>query len=223
MQRIYFDMKRVIVVALVFIIGIFITYQMNKPKEKLRIFTPADINPILVDSTLKNKNIKHRIASFNLIDQNGNSFTEKELEGKIYVTDFFFTTCPTICPKMSDNLKNVYAAFKNDNDIMLVSHSVTPEIDTPEILAEYAKKYDADRSKWVFLTGAKTEIYELARKSYFVVTDEGTGDEHDFIHTENFVLIDKEKRIRGYYDGTDEKEIERLIKEINILKKEYEN
>jgi protein SCO1 len=211
----------VVSVFLILIVGIAVAFNILKPEEKLKVFRPIDLNPMLVDESLKGSSKAHRISDFSLTAQDGANVSLKDLEGKIYVADFFFTTCPTICPAMSANMKRVYDRFLDAQDFVLVSHTVMPEVDTQEILAEYARRYGADSNRWLFLTGDKKSIYELARKSYFAVTTEGEGDEHDFIHTENLILVDKEKRIRGYYDGTDAKDVDRLIKEIEILQKEY--
>jgi len=156
------------------------------------------------------------------VDQDGKAFNQSDLEGKYYVSDFFFTTCPTICPDMSTQLKRVQEAYKADDDFMIVSHTVNPEVDSAETLKAYAELYEADPNKWVFLTGDKKIIYDLARKSYFAATTEGDGGVNDFIHTENFVLVDKEKRIRGFYDGTSEESVDQLITDIEILSQEYD-
>ncbi|MDQ3192422.1 MAG: SCO family protein [Bacteroidota bacterium] len=211
----------VIAVAVIVIIGAIIVFNIIKPEQKLKVYKPSDINSKLIDENSIKKAGPHRIANFELINQNGITVTEKALENKIYVADFFFTTCPSICPVMSSQMKRLNDKYKNDSDFIIVSHTVMPEIDTPEVLAEYALLYDASEKNWLFLTGDKKSIYELARQSYFAVTTEGDGDEHDFIHTENFILVDKEKRIRGFYDGTDKNDVDRLILEIEILKKEY--
>lgn len=211
-----------IVPAVILAVGIGIAYQMIKAGRTLPIYSPAMLNPELVDESKQGVSKNHKIADFNLIDQNGENFSTKDLEGKYYVTDFFFTTCPTICPDMSSQLVRVQNAYKENADFMIVSHSVTPDIDTPKVLLEYGKRYEADFNKWVFLTGDKKQIYDLARKSYFAATTEGDGGPDDFIHTENFVLVDKEKRIRGFYDGTDAESVDQLITDIEILAQEYE-
>ena len=180
---------------LIFFIAIALAYQLLKPPVKLKIHSPADLKPELVDSSVQNAGKKHRIAGFELINQDGDTVTQKRFENVIYVADFFFTTCRSICPKMSTQMQRVYEEFKDDDQIMLLSHTVFPEIDSVPVLAEYAKKYNAGSDKWMLVTGDKKHIYELARKSYFAVTTEGAGGEDDFIHTENFILIDKEKRI----------------------------
>jgi protein SCO1/2 len=195
---------------------------MIKDNRSLPIYTPAMINPELVDESKRSERVKHQIADFQLIDQDGNSFDQSALENKYYVSDFFFTTCPTICPDMSAQLQRVQKAYANDEDFMIVSHTVNPEIDTAETLKAYAELYEADPNKWVFLTGDKRKIYDLARKSYFAATTEGDGGVDDFIHTENFVLVDKEKRIRGFYDGTSKESVDQLITDIEILAQEYD-
>ena len=212
----------IIIPAVLLMIGIGIAYQMIKSNQKLPIYSPGMINPDLVDESKQNITRNHRIADFSLIDQNGNTFTEQNLKGKFYVTDFFFTSCPDICKDMSANLVRVQKAHKNMDDFLIVSHSVTPEFDNPKVLTDYGKRYGADFDKWIFLTGDKKEIYNLARKSYFAATTEGDGGVDDFIHTENFVLVDKEKRIRGYYDGTDPKSVDQLIDDIEILSRAYD-
>ncbi|MFN4235471.1 MAG: SCO family protein [Bacteroidia bacterium] len=203
----------------IFLIGVLIVYFFIIPVPVLKIYKPSDINPALVDQDQQN-NKPHRIADFKLLNQNGDTITLKNLDGKIYVADFFFTTCPTICPKMSDQMHRVYEKYKDNPQVMIVSHTVMPEVDSVSVLKAYADKYHADADKWIFLTGPKEEIYQLARKSYFAVITEGDGGVDDFIHTENFILVDKQKRIRGFYDGTSEEDVDRLIKEISYLLKE---
>ena len=212
---------RVAIFLIIAGIAVLVAYRMNLDSRTLKIYNPAEINPKLVDESKRSVFRNHRIADFNLTDQNGNEFTQENLEGKIYVTDFFFTTCPSICIDMSKHLMTVQDEFENDEEIVIVSHTVQPEVDSVPVLKEYAERHDAIENKWIFLTGDKRKIYDLARKSYFAVTTEGNGDETDFIHTENFVLIDKEKRIRGFYDGTSEKDVQNLIDDIYVLKREY--
>lgn len=204
------------------IIGITVFYQIQIREERLKIYNPIDVNPRLVDDAYRHIRNNHTIADFELINQNGDTITQKNYEGKIYVADFFFTRCQTICIAMAYNMNELQNHFKEDKDIMFLSHSVTPVMDSVPVLKAYAEKKGVIDAKWNVTTGAKKHIYNLARKSYFAVLDEGDGDEQDFIHTEQFVLIDKEKRIRGFYDGTDKEEMQRLISEVAILKKEYD-
>ena len=203
--------------------GMIVVYPMIKKNQRLQVFQPADVNPKLVDSDMQRTAKAHRIGDFSLTDQTGATVTNKDFENKIYVADFFFTTCPSICPKMTANLTELAEVYKNDDDIMFLSHSVTPVKDSVPVLAAYGEKYGANPDKWKLVTGPKKHIYELARRSYFAVTTEGDGGEKDFIHTENFILVDKERKIRGFYDGTSKEEMDRLQKDITILRYEYED
>jgi len=192
-----------------------IVYQVYK--DKLAVYNPADINPELVDKSLQKLSENHTVSDFELINQKGKTITQDVYKDKIYVADFFFSSCTTICPMMTNNMVKIQEEFLNDKNIMLLSLSVTPNIDSIPRLREYADKNGVIDSKWNVTTGNKKHIYELARKSYFAVTDEGDGGLQDFIHTSNFVLIDKKKQIRGIYNGIDNKEILRLINDIKIL------
>ena len=186
-------------------------------KKQLPIHNPTYFNPKLVDKSIRNVSDNHTIKDFNLINQNGVKVSSKDYENKIYVVDFFFTSCPSICPIMTNNMLLIQEEFIKNNDIMLLSISVTPEIDNVQVLKKYAIKKGVIDSKWNITTGSKKHIYELARKSFFAVLDKGDGGLQDFIHTPNFILVDTKKQIRGIYDGTVEKEISRLIQDINIL------
>ena len=186
-------------------------------KKQLPIYNPTDFNPKLVDKSIRNVSDNHRVKDFNLINQNGIKVSSKDYENKIYVVDFFFTSCPSICPIMTNNMLLIQEEFIQNNNIMLLSMSVTPEIDNVEVLKKYAIEKGVIDSKWNITTGSKKHIYELARKSYFAVLDQGDGGLQDFIHTPNFILVDTKKQIRGIFDGTVEKEISRLIQDINIL------
>ncbi|MFT5213527.1 MAG: protein SCO1/2 [Polaribacter sp.] len=196
-------------------------YQLLKVDEKLKIYNPADVNPRLVDFSMKHITKDHTIADFKLTNQRGETITNKNYKDKIYVADFFFTRCQTICIAMAYNMSELQDFYKNDVDIMFLSHSVTPVIDSVTVLKEYADRKGVLDGKWNVTTGSKKHIYELARKSYFAVLDEGNGDENDFIHTEQFVLVDKDKRIRGYYDGTEKEDMVKLKRDIVFLKEEY--
>ncbi len=196
-------------------------YGALKPKIKLPVYNPAMVNFELVDSTIQHQKKYHIISNFSLTNQNGKTITQKDYENKIYVADFFFTTCPSICPIMTDNMRIIQKEIINDNEVMLLSHSVTPQIDSVAQLKKYALEKGVNDKKWNLVTGDKKQIYELARKSYFAVKTDGDGGPYDMIHTENFILVDKEKRIRGFYDGTNNKDIQKLLKDIGILKREY--
>ncbi len=195
-------------------------YHLNSKAKSLPIYNPIDINPRLVDDSLLNKSKKHVIGDFQLTDQDGKAVTPKNFKDKIYVADFFFTRCGTICPTMSVNMASLQQHFINNNNIKFLSHSVTPVMDSVPVLKAYAKAHGAISGKWHITTGDKKTIYNLARKNYFSVLDEGDGGIQDFIHTEQFVLIDKKKRIRGFYDGTNTREITQLISDIELLASE---
>lgn len=160
---------------------------------------------------------QHYIPEFELITQNEESKGKNEMEGKITIVDFFFTSCPSICPVMSTEMERVDDAFRNEEDVQIYSISIDPEYDTPEVLAEYAKRHNANPEKWYFLTGEKSKIYDLARCGFILPTLDGYGDPEEFIHSDKFVLVDDQGRIRGYYSGTNRDEVDRLILETKIL------
>lgn len=193
-------------------------YNVLNQKKPLPVYQPEMFNAELVDESIQHVSKYHTIADFSLTNQNGETITQDTYKDKIYVADFFFTTCPTICPIMTDNMYKIQEEILDDDDIMLLSHSVTPKIDSVAQLKKYAKEKGVIDRKWNLVTGDKKHIYELARKSYLAVKTDGNGDEYDMIHTENFVLIDKKRRIRGTYDGTNPEEIERLLEDIETLK-----
>lgn len=203
------------------------TSEFNRSKNnRLRIINPADVNPKLVDPTIQDKTADHTISDFSFLDQRGREITKANVSGKIYVTDFFFTTCGGICPKMTTQLQRVQKEFLDDENFMILSHTVNPSYDSVDIMFKYAERFGANHDKWLFLTGSKKDLYLMARKSYLVVPDEADpdfdhGGESDFLHTENFALIDPDGRIRGMYDGTNPDEITELIYDVYDLKKEY--
>ena len=217
----FFSKYKFLAVVLLVLSAVIISiiYSILKPTETLKVYQPAEVNFELVDSTLQHVKKYHTIADFSLINQNGKTVTQKDYENKIYVADFFFTTCQTICPIMTDNMHQIQEKLKSDNDVMLLSHSVTPEIDSVAQLKKYALIKGVNDEKWNLVTGDKKQIYELARKSYLVAKDDPEY-EFDLIHTENFVLVDTKKRIRGFYDGTNSEDIQQLLKDIEILKLE---
>ena len=199
-----------------------IFYNLLKVDNRLKIYNPVDVNPRLVDDSMLHIQKNHTIGNFKLINQNGKTITNDDYRDKIYIADFFFTRCQTICISMAYNMSELQEYYKNDDDIMFLSHSVTPIIDSVPVLKEYAINKGVIDGKWNITTGPKKHIYDLARKNYFAVLDEGNGDENDFIHTEQFVLIDKERRIRGFYDGTEKKDMNKIKKDLIILKREYD-
>ena len=209
-----------VVMFLFSVLGIYTFYRLLTPQERLPVFSPVDVNPRLVDASLHHVKKNHKISDFELVNQNGATVTQATFDNKIYVADFFFTRCGTICPLMTTHMYALQNAFLNDEEVLLLSHSVTPVLDSVPVLKRYAENKGVLAAKWHLVTGPKKQIYDLARKSYFAVLDEGDGGEQDFIHTEQFVLVDQKKRIRGYYDGTDPKEIQRILTDIALLKKE---
>lgn len=205
------------------IIIVSIIYSLIKPKRVLPIYQPSQVNSEMVDTTIQYKKKYHSIANFSLTNQNGKTITQDDYKGKIYVADFFFTTCQTICPIMTKNMREVQKRTIADDGVMLLSHTVTPEIDTVAQLKRYADEKGVNASKWNLVTGDKKQIYELARKSYLAVKDNGDGGPFDMIHTENFILVDKARQIRGFYDGTSLEEIDRLMEDIKILEASYKD
>ncbi|WP_299258709.1 SCO family protein [uncultured Aquimarina sp.] len=197
-----------------------IIYSILKPKRVLRVYEPDMVSIELVDSTVQHVRKYHKIADFSLLNQNGEKVTQEDYKNKIYITDFFFTTCQTICPIMTGNMKTIQEELESDSEVLLLSHTVIPETDDVPQLKKYALEKGVDDKKWNLVTGDKKHIYDLARKSYLVAKTNGDGGPYDMIHTENFVLVDKKKRIRGFYDGTKEEEIERLLEDIEVLKLE---
>ncbi|UGS21202.1 SCO family protein [Flavobacterium cyclinae] len=194
--------KFFIIFGILSIIIYFGIYNLLSPEKMLPIYSPRDINPELVDSTVQHIGNDHKIENFAFTNQNGKIITQKDYENSIYVADFFFTTCPTICPKMTDNMVWLQNQLKNNPEVKLLSFSVTPDIDTPEVLKKYAIEKGVDDSRWNLVTGDKKDIYFLARKSYLAVKTGKPEEMYDMVHTENFILVDKNKRIRGFYDGT---------------------
>ena len=200
------------------IVIIAVIYNILNVKQPLPVFQPEMVNEEMVDENIQHKGKYHTISDFSLTNQNDETITQDTYKDKIYVADFFFTTCKTICPIMTDHMYQIQKEIIDDDEVMLLSHSVTPTIDSVSVLKAYAELKDVDDTKWNLVTGDKKQIYELARKSYLAVKTAGNGDAYDMIHTENFLLIDKKRQIRGFYDGTKSEDIDRLLKDIETLK-----
>ena len=215
-------MKNKIFILLVLTIVFSCKTESKKGEETtLPYFNSAEFTPEWIQSTSANFKEIHTIPDFNFTNQDGKKITKDTYKGKIYVADFFFTACPGICPKLTKNMGRLQDEFKDDADVLLLSHSVTPEQDSVTVLKAYALENNIDSAKWNLVTGGKKEIYDIARKSYFADEDfVKTQDENAFIHTENFVLVDKKGRIRGVYNGTLEVETDRILRHIELLKKE---
>jgi len=187
------------------------------PPHLSKFYAPSDVNPELVDSTVQYISKYHTIADFAFTDQNGKIITQKDYDNKIYVADFFFTTCGSICPKMTANLVDVQKAFANNPKVKLLSYTVMPETDSVSVLKKYAIENGVNDQKWHLVTGDKKAIYTMARKSYLAVKQGKPDEMYDMVHTENFILVDSKKRVRGFYDGTNKDEVEQLIEDIHWL------
>lgn len=203
---------------------LYLFYNALTPAKKLKVYSPADVNPELVDTTIQYISRDHKIADFAFTNQNGKTITQNDYKGKIYVADFFFTTCPTICPIMTTNMAWLQDKIKDNPKVMLLSHSVTPDIDSVPVLKAYAEKKGVIDSKWNLVTGNKKDIYYIARKSYLAVKTTSSKELYDMVHTENFILVDGRGRIRGFYNGTNldkdikgEKNVQQLLDDINWL------
>ena len=215
--------KRIIFVF--WIAGLYISCNANSASKKqghiLPFYNSTDYTPEWIDSSDKKYKDIHTIAEFSFTDHHGNTLSSKDLDGHIYVADFFFTSCPTICPKLTLSMERLQNAFMDEDAVRLISHTVMPWKDSVAVLNQYAKNMDIKYEKWKLLTGDEEEIYSLARKSYFADEQFGfTADESDFLHTDKFILVDKQRRIRGIYTGLIEEDIIRLEEDINILLKE---
>ena len=210
-----------IVLAILSVIIMFFIYNLLKPDEKLPVYQPDMVNAELVDTTMQYVRKYHKIADFTLVNQNGDTITQEFYKDKIYIADFFFTTCLTICPIMTDHMIEIQEKIKDDQDVYLLSHTVFPVTDSVPVLKKYALEKGVIDEKWNLVTGDKKQIYDLARKSYLATKSTGDGGKYDMIHTENFVLVDKKQQIRGFYDGTDPEAIEDLMHDLEVLKKMY--
>ncbi len=187
----------------------------------LPIFYPQGVKKVLVNEKEKTDTIYHTIPAFHFINQDGDSISESVIENKFFIANFFFATCQSICPKMMTQMTRVNEATQDADDFFILSHTVNPIHDTVEVLAAYAKSVHADSKSWMLLTGNKKDIYNIAMDGYKLAVDEDPRAPGGFLHSELFVLVDKDKRIRGYYDGTDSTLVTKLINDINLLKAEY--
>ena len=217
-------MKKILSLVLLMVVLVPIAYYFNKPSEekKLDVLSPMDVNAEMVDSELRNIGRGHYIQDFEFFDQKNQRFQSSSIKDKIWVVEYFFATCKGICPIMNAQMQRVQSAHEKDTNVVILSFTVDPDQDTPEALGLYADEHGAIAGQWFFLTGEKSMLYELARKSFFLLKPaeaKNQGDAGgDFIHTNNFVLIDRDKQIRGYYDGTNPKEVDALILDVSRLK-----
>jgi len=218
---------RILVLSLLAVISFVIAFVMKSQqatKRSIPIYNPVDVDASVVDSSLRGVGHGHTISSFDFKNQYNQSITLKDVKGKVFVVEYFFTTCGTICPKMNVQMQRVQKAFATNPNFKILSFTVNPEVDSVPQMKLYAEGHKAIKGQWHFLTGDKKKLYNAARTSFFVLKPaeaQNLGDAgSDFIHTNNFVLIDKKLRIRGYYEGTLEKEVNRLIRDISVLLEE---
>lgn len=197
--------------------------EIKQEKKPLPYYNSPNFTPLFLSNQTEIKSkVPHIIANFSFLDQHHQTITQKDIEGKIHVANFIFTSCGSICPIMTANLKMLQDTFRNDKNVVLLSYSVTPWIDNVKRLNDYANLNQINAKNWHLLTGSKAEIYQLARRSYFAEEDLGfTKDSTEFLHTEHVLLIDQNKRIRGIYNGTLQLEIAQLAKDIKVLKNEH--
>ena len=198
------------------VIAIGVGTVMLTPEQDLPIYQPSALNPALVDPAALGHE-DHRILPFTLLNQLGDTVTEADAAGQVLVVDFFFTRCATICPMLTSNMKRVQDSFMAEEGVRLMSHSVTPVADSVSVLSAYGEANGVNPDRWWLLTGPKPEVYKLARQSYFAALDEGDGGLQDFVHTENMVLVDTLGQLRGFYDGTDLDEVNRLVRDLQFL------
>lgn len=219
-------MKRALFLLILFAICIPIGYFLIKPKDKkdLPIINPIDVQEEMVDPEMLRIGQGHTIGDFSFQNQDNKTITQNEINGKVFVAEYFFTTCKSICPIMNKQMQRVQKAIKGNTNVKILSFTVDPEVDTVEQLKRYANSHNAISGQWHFLTGKKEDLYALARKSFFVLKPAEAANQgdvgSDFIHTNNFVLVDGKGRIRGYYDGTNTKEITTLLADIKRLENE---
>ncbi len=205
------------ILLIILVVPVFLYFFLTTQSENyydLPIMGPKSLNE-------SGDTIYHKVKAFSFPDAEGNPVTDKEFDGSVYVADFFFTKCTSICPKMSTQLTRIQEYFKDNDQVKILSHSVDPDYDKGNVLSGYAQKYNATSDKWYFVTGDAEEIYTKARKDYYIIAGEEDSDE-GFVHSEKLVLIDKDKQIRGFYDGTNKEDVDRLIIEIQVLLHTYE-
>ena len=204
---------------LLFLVITFVGCKNKADQSSLPFINKPDFTPEWINPASPAYNTIHQIPAFSFTDQDGQTITEKTVTGKIYVANFMFTRCASICPKMANNLLMVQEKFKNDENVLILSHSVTPDMDSVPVLKKYANAHGINSGKWHLLTGNQEDIYRLAKKEYFAGNIIGYYQKgNEFLHTENVILLDEKRRIRGIYNGTLPLEMKRLIEDIDILK-----
>ncbi|NJN28489.1 MAG: SCO family protein [Cyclobacteriaceae bacterium] len=200
--------------------GLFLS-ACNGGKEKLPVLGRKEIKNVSFEGKMVADTVYHTIRDFSFTDQDGNQVTQDTFEDKIYVTDFFFTTCPTICPIMKSQMLRVYERFKDHPEVLFLSHSIDPRHDSVAVLHEFAQRLGVDSEKWHFVTGDQDEIYDIGQNSYMVTAREDPDEPGGYLHSGAFLLIDKQRRVRGIYDGTKEEKVNLLMEDIEKLLSEY--
>ncbi|WP_037300868.1 SCO family protein [Runella limosa] len=208
---------------LIIVLALFSLWSCSGSSERLPILGERDTVKKMVDGKEIVDTVYHTIPDFKFVNQEGDTVSAQNFNDKIYVADFFFTTCPTICPVMKKQMKKVYEKFKGENEVAILSHTIDPDHDTPAVLKEYAKDLGVSGTQWMFVTGNREKIYEIGEKQYLVVAGADSTAPGGYIHSGAFVLVDKQKRVRGMYNGTDEAGTQRLIADIERLRKEYKD
>lgn len=209
------------ILAFAVIYGLLIS--CDSGKRKLPILGERDWTTKTVEGKEVTDTIYNTIPTYKFVNQNGDTITEKITEGKIYVTDFFFTSCPTICPVMKKQMVKVYNEFKGNPDVLIISHTIDPDHDTPKVLNQFAKDLGISGDQWQFLTGPKEKIYEIGQKSYMSTAKQDSTAEGGYIHSGAFILVDKDRHVRGMYDGTTEEGTKNLVADMKVLLDEYNN
>ena len=216
--------KQIVLLSLLVaaLVAYFLLVKKNNPsRRKLPVFYAEEAQKTIENGKEITDTVYHTIPDFKFLDQDGDTVTQERFKNAIYVTDYFFTTCPSICPKMMSQMVRVRDAEKNRNDFLILSHSVNPDNDSVAVLKKYADLLHADSKRWMLVTGRKKDIYDIAMDGYKLPLSEDPRVPGGFLHSSLFVLVDKEKRIRGYYDGTDSLEVNKLLKDIDLLYSEY--
>jgi len=211
----------ILIVLSILAYGAYVSFQNPKPPRILDTYGNQEIDTVDEKGNPVKVKVIHQVPDFRFVDQEGNWITQQSVQGKTIVADFFFTTCESICPVMSKEMMKMAKDLGNDTSVVFLSHTVDPETDSIPQLKAYASAHQAKSTQWHFMTGEKRALYDMARHGYFVTATEGDGGPDDFVHTQNFVLVDKYRHIRGYYDGTDSLEMGKLRKDIELLRKEY--
>lgn len=215
MKKMWINVLLAVFAVVLLVVG-YMASKNDNPVRELPYFKPVEKGAEVRKDSLG----RHLVSDFSLTDQTGKTITRADFSNSITVVDFFFARCQGICPRMTSQMQRVYETFRGNPEVKLLSHTVNPENDSVEVLKAYAERYHADADQWHFVTGDKPQLYNLARKSYLISDTEGNGGKEDFVHSQNFALVDKQGHVRGIYDGTDSTDVDRLMLEMRMLLKE---